>query len=101
MQAKGDSVEAADFCASAGDALDFRDHAASDKTLKRVGRDIPEPRDQTQDAGSGKNQQVLPPPAASRPAGGISHRVCSPPSEEAPAAGKRTSLSERKVCSQE
>jgi hypothetical protein len=34
MQAKGNGVEASNLCVPAGDALDFRDHAAADKVLK-------------------------------------------------------------------
>ena len=55
MQAKGNCVEAANFRVPAGDALDLRDHAAADQILKRVGRDIPEARDNEQEAGSGQN----------------------------------------------
>src|SRR5437879_11072480 len=57
MQAKGNGVEASNFRVSASDALDFRDRATPNQILKRVGRDIPEPRDQAQDAGSGEDRK--------------------------------------------
>src|SRR5689334_17180115 len=68
LHVERNNMEAADFRAATGDPLYFSDHATAHIGLKRIGIDIPEARDQEDDAGPTQNQHILPP--ASRPAAG-------------------------------
>src|SRR5579863_8891168 len=101
LHAERDSVNAADFHPAAGNALQLGNHAAPDQSLEGFGGDIPQATRQAEQPHPRNHQQVLPPCAASRPGGGLGHWLWYPSRGGASAPGMRTSLSERRLCSQE
>ncbi len=61
LEAKGSSVDAADFGAAAGDALHFGDEAAADERLERVSIDVYKQAKSSEGGGCGDEQQIFPP----------------------------------------
>ena len=66
LKTEGNSVEAADFGAASGDALDFSDETAADQRLEGVGVDIDRQGERGKGRATNQEQQILPP----APAGG-------------------------------
>jgi hypothetical protein len=101
LHVKWNGVNASDFSAAAGNALDFGDNPAPDISLKRFRRYVPKPSQEADDARSPDEQQVSPPLAAESGDSGPCHRACTPALVDEEEPGTRTSLSDRRVCNQE
>jgi len=63
LQVKWDGVDAGDFRAASGDALDFGNQAAAYQRLEGIGIDVDEETKNSEETGSGQEKHVLPPAA--------------------------------------
>jgi len=73
LQAKGRGMDAADFGAAAGNALNFGDETAADQRLERFRVDVDEHGDGEERGCAGKDKQIFP-PAAGGLGSGSGHR---------------------------
>ena len=64
-------MDAADFDAAAGDALDFGDQAAADQRLERIGVDVDKQAESAKEAGGGNDEQIFPPAAGGLGGGSV------------------------------
>jgi hypothetical protein len=63
LQAKRDGMEAADFSAASGDALDFSDEATANQRLERISIHVDGQGEGDGSQRANDDQQVLPPAA--------------------------------------